>query len=61
MRSWGLYCLLFGIGAFILPMMGLQFSILALSGEALPMVAGALILLGVVLMALSFRQPQQQP
>ncbi len=59
MRSWGLYCLLFGIGAFILPMMGMQFSILALFGDALPMVAGALIVLGVVLTALSFRQSPQ--
>ncbi|AXQ27494.1 hypothetical protein D0B54_01820 [Solimonas sp. K1W22B-7] len=59
MRSWGIYCLVFGIGAFILPMMGMQFSILALFGEALPFVAGALIVLGVVLTALSFKQPQQ--
>jgi hypothetical protein len=29
MRQWGIYLLIFGVGAFILPIVGLQFTILS--------------------------------
>ena len=55
MRSWGIWLLVLGIGSFVLPYMGLQFKILSLFGEALPMVAGGMAVVGGVLLALSFR------
>jgi hypothetical protein len=63
MRTAGIWMLVFGIGAFVLPFMGLQFKILAVFGEALPYVAGGLAVVGAILLALSFRggpQPQTQ-
>jgi hypothetical protein len=33
----GIYLLMFGVGAFILPMVGLQFTILSVFGESLPL------------------------
>jgi hypothetical protein len=62
MRSAGIWMLVLGVGAFVLPYFGLQFRILSVFGEALPMVAGGLALLGAVLLGLSFRAaPQAQP
>ncbi len=60
MRSWGIWLLVFGIGSFVLPFMGLQFKILSLFGESLPMVAGAMAVVGAVLLALSFRAAGEQ-
>jgi len=60
MRSWGIWLLVLGIGAFVLPYMGLQFKILSLFGEALPMVAGAMAVVGAVMLALSFRAAAKQ-
>lgn len=57
MKSWGVYCVLFGIGAFVLPMMGYQFTLLQVFGEKQSLVGGGLIAVGVVLLGLSFRQP----
>jgi hypothetical protein len=60
MRSWGIWMLVLGIGAFVLPYVGLQFKILSIFGEALPMVAGGMAVVGGVLLALSFRAAAQQ-
>jgi hypothetical protein len=56
MRQWGIYLLIFGVGAFILPMVGLQFKILNVFGESLPLVAVAMALAGGVMVGLSYRQ-----
>ena len=40
MRSAGIWMLVLGVGAFVLPYFGLQFKILSIFGDALPMVAG---------------------
>jgi hypothetical protein len=56
MRQWGIYLLIFGIGAFILPMVGLQFTILSVFGDSLPLVAGAMAVAGGTMFGLSYRQ-----
>ena len=50
-----------GAGAFVLPYFGLQFKILSVFGDALPMVAGGIALAGAVMLALSFRAGSQAP
>jgi hypothetical protein len=55
MRNWGIWLLVIGMGAFVLPYAGLQFKILSIFGEALPMVAGGMAVIGAVMLALSFR------
>jgi hypothetical protein len=55
MRSAGIWMLVFGVGAFMLPYVGLQFKILSIFGDALPMIAGGLAVVGAVVLALSFR------
>jgi hypothetical protein len=57
MRSWGIWLLVLGIGAFILPYVGLQFKILSVFGDSLPLVAGGIAVVGLGLLALSFRAP----
>ena len=42
MRNTGIFLVILGVGAFVLPMFGLQFKILSLFGEATPMVAGGM-------------------
>jgi hypothetical protein len=62
MRSWGIWLVVLGVGAFILPYFGLQFKILNMLGEALPMVAGGIAVVGAVLLGLSFRSaPEGSP
>lgn len=61
MRSWGIWLLVLGVGAFILPYFGLQFKILNVFGDALPLVAGGIAVVGAVLLALSFRAASQAP
>lgn len=61
MRTWGIWLLVLGVGAFILPYFGLQFKILNVFGEALPMVAGGIAVVGAVMLALSFRAGSQAP
>ena len=56
MRSAGIWMVVLGVGAFILPYFGLQFKILAIFGDALPMVAGGIAVVGAVVLALSFRE-----
>lgn len=61
MRSAGIWMLIFGVGAFVLPYFGLQFKILSVFGEALPMIAGGLAVVGAIVLGLSFRAtPQTQ-
>lgn len=59
MRSAGIWMLILGVGAFVLPYFGLQFKILSIFGDALPMVAGGIAVIGAVVLALSFRAGQQ--
>ena len=59
MRSWGIYLLIFGIGSFLLPMMGLQFKLLSLLGNSTPIVGGLLTVAGVVLLVLSRLGPRK--
>lgn len=49
MRSWGVWCLILGVGGFILPMLGVQFVILSIFGEAEPIVAGLLAVAGLIM------------
>lgn len=58
MRSAGIWMLVLGVGAFVLPYFGLQFKILSIFGDALPMVAGGIAVIGAVVLALSFRAGQ---
>ena len=55
MRNTAIFLLVLGVGAFVLPMMGLQFKILSLFGEATPMVAAGMAVVGGVMLFLSFR------
>lgn len=55
MRNTGIWLLVLGGGSFVLPMFGLQFRILDILGEARPFVAGAMALVGAVMVAISFR------
>jgi hypothetical protein len=52
--------LVLGIGAFVLPYVGLQFKILAVFGDSLPYVAGGLAVLGAIVLAISLRSAPQQ-
>jgi len=61
MRNAGIWLLVFGVGAFVLPYVGLQFKILSMFGDSLPMVAGGMAVAGAVMLALSFRSvPEAQ-
>jgi len=59
MRSWGIYLLIFGIGSFLLPMMGLQFKLLSLLGNATPIVGAVLTVAGIALLVLSSLSPKK--
>ena len=56
MRQWGIYLLIFAVGSFILPLAGLQFTILSVFGESLPLVAGVMAVAGTVMIGLAYRQ-----
>jgi hypothetical protein len=56
MRQSGTWLLILGVGSFILPMMGMQFTILTVFGESLPLVAGAMAMAGVAMVGFSYRQ-----
>jgi hypothetical protein len=55
MRNTAIFLLVLGVGAFVLPMFGVQFKILSLFGAATPMVAGGMALVGAVMLFMSFR------
>ena len=61
MRNGGIWLVVIGVGAFVLPYLGLQFKILSVFGDALPMVAGCVAVAGAVMVALSFRAGSQAP
>jgi hypothetical protein len=61
MRNWGIWLLVLGVGAFVLPYFGLQFRILSMLGDALPLVAGGMAVVGAILLAMSFRAVPQAP
>lgn len=50
MRGWGITLLILGIGSFILPLMGMQFRLLSLFGDAAPIVGIALAVIGGLLL-----------
>jgi hypothetical protein len=56
MRQWGMWLLIFGVGSFVLPMFGLQFKILNVFGESLPLIAGAMAVAGIAMVGMSYRQ-----
>jgi len=49
MKRWGIYLVILGIGSFLLPMLGLQFKILMIFGEAAPAIGGLLIFAGIAM------------
>ena len=55
MRNTAIFLLVLGVGAFVLQMFGMQFRILGFFGEATPMVAGGMALVGAVMLFMSFR------
>ena len=61
MRRWGTTFLVLGIGSFVLPLMGLQFALLNLFGEARPYAAGAMIVAGAVMLVQSSRAQKAAP
>lgn len=54
MRSVAVWMLIFGVGGFVLPMMGVQFKILNALGDNQYYVAGGLAAVGAVLLVVSF-------
>lgn len=56
MRQWGTWLLIFGVGAFVLPMFGMQFKILSMFGESLPLIASAMAVAGIAMVGMSYRQ-----
>jgi hypothetical protein len=54
MFQWGVWCLIIGVGAALLPMTGRQFVILAWAGDYAPAVGGVIALLGAGLITGSF-------
>ncbi|MBC7855826.1 MAG: hypothetical protein IAF94_20555, partial [Pirellulaceae bacterium] len=51
----GITCSILGVGGFLLPLLGVQFKILALLGAAAPIVAGLLVLAGAVFLFLGLK------
>ncbi len=58
MRQWGILALILGIGAFLLPMIGYQFSLLSLVEGYEQIVGGVLAVVGLGLIIASFRQTE---
>ena len=53
MRGWGIMLLIFGIGSFILPLMGVQFRLMQLFGENTAVAGIGLAALGAVMVGAS--------
>lgn len=49
MRSWGITLLVIGVGAFILPLIGVQFILVSIFGNAQYAVAGVLAVVGLIM------------
>ena len=58
MRKAGIYCLVFGVGSLVLPLVGLQFTLLSLFGAATPLVGVGLIVVGGVLFVAGPKQAE---
>lgn len=56
MRGWGITFVIFGIGSFILPLMGLQFKLLSLFGEYQSIAGVALLIIGIGMIIYHRRQ-----
>ena len=52
MKKLGTYLLIFGLGSFVLPMVGLQFKIFNAMGESQGMVGAAAVVLGGLLLVM---------
>ena len=60
MVGWGIICLVFGIGTFVLPMFEMEFRILSVFGDKQPIVAVILIIVGVGLLVGGLVQGQSR-
>lgn len=49
MRGWGVWCLILGVGGFLLPMMGVQFRLLSVFGDGQYVVAGLVAVAGLLM------------
>lgn len=56
MVRFAIFLLILGVGSFILPLMGRQFILMSIFGEAAPAVAIGMIILGGVLLVLGIRK-----
>ena len=61
MAGWGVTLIVLGLGSFILPLVGMQFRLLALFGPAQNIVALGLAALGVILLILSRTRGPSRP
>jgi len=65
MIGWGVTILIIGIGSFLLPMMGMQFRIMAIFGEGNEQMGGVILaVIGVILIvigALKGRKSGEEP
>jgi hypothetical protein len=56
MHHWGISLMTLGVGAFVLPMFGMQFRIMNAFGDSVPVVASCMAVAGVALVGLSYRR-----
>lgn len=56
MRGWAIWLLILGIGSFVLPMMGRQFILISIFGPFAPLAGGAMAVVGLVMLIMSFRE-----
>ncbi len=52
MKKGGVYCLIFGIGSFVLPFFGLQFRLLSFMGNNTWILSAILVAIGALLLYL---------
>lgn len=58
MRRLAVWLMILGIGSFILPMMGSQFILMSFFGPYTPIAGGAMALIGLIMLIVSFRADQ---
>ncbi len=59
MKSWGVTFLILGVGTFVLPIVGLEFTIMSLFGDERPMVAILLAIAGLLMVWRSSQEGKQ--
>jgi hypothetical protein len=59
-KGWGVTFIVLGAGSFILPMMGVQFRLISLFGEAAPVVGVVLLALGVLMVVMGPKSEEGQ-